>query len=278
MNFPVAWRKWMLECISTPTLSVLVNGSPTEEFKLERGLHQGDPLSPFLFLIAAEGLHIIMNSVVEQGMFEPYKVGTIGDVAISHLQFADDTLLMGAKSWGNIRILISVLMLFELTSGLKVNFHKSMLYGVNVFDSWLHEAVSVMHCKHGRLPFLYLGLPIGGDPRKLVFWYPLVERIKNRLSGWKSHNLSMGGRLILFRYVLSSIPVYFLSFFKAPSGIISTLEYIFNAFFLGGCEGIRKITWIKWETVCLQKEEGSLRVRRLREFNLALLGKWWWRI
>ena len=196
MNFPIVWRKWMMECISTPSVSVLVNGSPTEEFKLERGLRQGDPLSPFLFLIAAEGLHVMMNSVMEQGMFEPYKVGTHGDVVISHLQFADDTLLMGAKSLGNIRILKFLLRLFEFTYGLKVNFHKSMLYWINVSDSWLHEAASVMHCKHGRLPFLYLGLPIGGDPRKIFFWYPLVERIKKRLSGWKSRNLSMGACLI----------------------------------------------------------------------------------
>jgi len=98
LNFPILWRKWMMECISTLTVSVLVNGSPTEEFKLERGLRQGDPLSSFLFLVAAESLHVMMNLVVESGMFEPYKVGTQGDVTISHLQFAYDTLLMGAKS------------------------------------------------------------------------------------------------------------------------------------------------------------------------------------
>ena len=75
-------------------------------------------------------------------------------------------------------------MLFESLSGLKVNFHKSMLFGVNVNDSWFHEAAVVMHCKHGRLPFLYLGLAIGGDPRKLRFWYLLVGMIRRRLSGW----------------------------------------------------------------------------------------------
>jgi len=86
----------------------------------------------------------------------------------------------------------------------------------------------------------------------------------------------MGGRLILLKSVLSSIPIYFLFFFKAPSGIISSIESIFNAFFWGGCEDIRKITWIKWDTVCLRKQEGGLGVMRLKEFNLALLGKWWW--
>jgi len=78
-------------------------------------------------------------------MFEPYKVGAHGDLAISYLQFVDDTLLMGAKCWGNIRILKFVLMLFEFTSGSKVNFHKSILYGVKVSDSWLLEAASTVN-------------------------------------------------------------------------------------------------------------------------------------
>ena len=106
-----------------------------------------------------------------------------------------------------------------------------MLVGVNIQDSWLAEAASILHCQLDRVLFLYLGLPIGGDPRKLKFWQPLIDRIKSRLSGWKSKNLSLGGRLVLLKFVLSSLPVYFLSFFKAPAGIISSIEFIFNCFF-----------------------------------------------
>jgi len=76
MNFPTLWRKWIIECISTTSASVLVNGCPTDEIKFERGLRQGDPLSPFLFLIAAEGLNVMMNALVEAGIFSGYKVGS----------------------------------------------------------------------------------------------------------------------------------------------------------------------------------------------------------
>jgi len=81
----------------------------------------------------------------------------------------DDTLLVGDKSWANIRALKAVLIMFEAVSGLKVNFHLSVLVEINIFDSWLHVATLVLNCKHSRVPFLYLGLPIGGDPRKLRF-------------------------------------------------------------------------------------------------------------
>ncbi|GAU14843.1 hypothetical protein TSUD_50550 [Trifolium subterraneum] len=186
MNFPSQWRGWMKACVMTASASVLVNGSPTDEFPFERGLRQGDPLSPFLFLLAAEGLNVLMSAMVRNGSFIPYRVGSNISVSVSHLQFADDTLLVGVKSWANVRA--------------------------------LKPAASVMHCKHGCLPFLYLGLPIGGDSRIIQFWKPLLDKIHKRLTGWKCKNLSFGGRLVLLKSVLSSVPVYFLSFFKAPSG------------------------------------------------------------
>ena len=98
MNFPTLWRKWILECVGTASTSVLVNGSPTEEFPIERGLRQGDPLSPFLFLFAAEGFNVLMKAVVEANLFHDYDVGSNGVVLLTHLQFADDTLIFGEKS------------------------------------------------------------------------------------------------------------------------------------------------------------------------------------
>ncbi|PNY14688.1 cysteine-rich receptor-like protein kinase, partial [Trifolium pratense] len=216
MGFSTLWGKWIKECVCTATTSVLVNGSLTDEFPLERGLRQEDSLSPFLFLLAAEGLHVLMEAMVERNLFTGYSVGELAVTQVSHLQFADHTLLMGTKRWANVRAMRTVLVLLESMSGLQVNFHKSMLVGVNIPDSWLGEAASALCCNVGKIPFLYLGLSIGGDPRRLCFWEPVLDRLKHRLSGWRSRFLSFGGRLVLLKSVLTSLSVYALSFFKAP--------------------------------------------------------------
>jgi len=192
---------------------------------LKRGLRQGNPLSPFLFLLASEGLNVKMTEAVNLNLFTGYMVGAHNVTVLSHLQFADDTLLLSTKSWANVRALREILTLFEAMSGLKVNYHKSILVGINVDESWLSEAALVLSCKIGRIPFMYLSLPISGDARHLIFWEPIIDRIKSRLSDWKSRNLSFGGRLILLKSVMSSLHVYALSFFS-PSGIISAIGSI----------------------------------------------------
>ncbi|XP_024640756.1 uncharacterized mitochondrial protein AtMg00310-like [Medicago truncatula] len=88
----------------------------------------------------------------------------------------------------------------------------------------------------------------------------------------------IGGRLILLKSVLTALPVYALSFFKALSGIIFSIESLFNKIFWGGGEDKRKVSWIRWDTLSLRKEYGGLGVTRLKEFNLALLDKWCWRL
>jgi len=103
--FSTLWRKWIKECVLTATSFVLGNGSPTDEFPLGRGLRQGDPLSPFLFLWVAEGLNVMMKAMVDANFFRGYSVGAENVVVLSHLQFAYDTLLLGEKSWVNVRAL-----------------------------------------------------------------------------------------------------------------------------------------------------------------------------
>ncbi|XP_058741722.1 secreted RxLR effector protein 78-like [Vicia villosa] len=120
MGFGERWMRWMEACIFNNNMSVLVNGSATKEFKVHRGLRQGDPLSPFLFVLAMEGLTALVKRSVDLGKFKPFMYGD-GEL-VDILQFADDIIILGEASCDNIWNLKVLLRGFELVSGLKINF------------------------------------------------------------------------------------------------------------------------------------------------------------
>ncbi|GKV03045.1 hypothetical protein SLEP1_g15411 [Rubroshorea leprosula] len=195
-GFGEKWRGWIKECLSTVRMSVLVNGSPTKEFEMGKGLRQGDPLSPFLFLMVGEALHGLVKKAENEGMLQGAKVGRRG-LAVSLLQFADDTVILGEASKENILTVKAILRWFELMSGLRINFSKSCVYGFNMLDNWVRGAARVLHCSVGKTPFVYLGMPVGGNPRCKKFWIPVVSKFRQKLAVWKSALLSFGGRLTL---------------------------------------------------------------------------------
>nr|GEW77726.1 putative RNA-directed DNA polymerase, eukaryota, reverse transcriptase zinc-binding domain protein [Tanacetum cinerariifolium] len=160
MGFSSKWRNWILSCLNSSFASVLINGSPTMEFKLERGLRQGDPLSPFLFIIAVEALNIAILEATNRNIFYEFKVGR-DKVHISHLQFADDTLFIRKWSLSNAKNLSRILTCFHLAFGLKVNFNKSKLFGIGVFNLEVNSFASSIGCLASHLPCSYLGLLIG---------------------------------------------------------------------------------------------------------------------
>ncbi|GKD16416.1 putative RNA-directed DNA polymerase, eukaryota, reverse transcriptase zinc-binding domain protein [Tanacetum coccineum] len=116
MGFSLKWRNWIKGCLNSAYGSVIVNGSPTKEFKINKGLRQGDPLSPFLFIIAVEALHVSLQEAKSKGIFEGVNIGS-DNVNISHLQFAD---IIGKWSLENAKNLCRILRCFHLASGLKV--------------------------------------------------------------------------------------------------------------------------------------------------------------
>jgi len=199
-------------------VSILVNGSPTEEINIHIGLKQGDPLAPFLFLIVVEGLSGVMRNVVTHNLFEGFEFRRNG-LVVSHLQYADDTLCIGKPTVNNLWTLKAVLRGFEMASGLKINFFKSCLIGVNVPNDFMEMACNILNCSEGSLPFKYLGLPMGANPRSAVTWEPLVEHLGRRLNSWGHKYISLGGRIILLNLVLNAIPIFYLSFLKMPVNV-----------------------------------------------------------
>ncbi|XP_071729225.1 uncharacterized protein [Rutidosis leptorrhynchoides] len=122
---------WFWDHYEISAVSVLVNGSPTKEFSLQRGIRQGDPFSPYLFIIASEGLNVFTNIAVRDGLIRGVQIG-LDNTSISHLQFADDTIFFGHWGKRNISNVQKTLLCFEKVSGLKINMGKSCVIGVGV--------------------------------------------------------------------------------------------------------------------------------------------------
>ncbi|KAJ0844992.1 hypothetical protein HanRHA438_Chr15g0708571 [Helianthus annuus] len=132
-------------------------------------------------------------------------------------------------------------------------------------------------CKRGGIPFSYLGIQVGAKMTRISNWDPVVEVIRNQLVSWKAKTLLIGGRLILIKSVLESLPVYYLSLYKAPKAVIESIESIMRRFLWAGSNEEKKISWVAWDIVTTPKKKGGLGVSKLQEVNDALLLKWTWR-
>ncbi|WJX96105.1 hypothetical protein P8452_77351 [Trifolium repens] len=217
-----------------------------------------------------------MKRAVNLNLFKGFNIDNHGP-CISHLQYADDTLCIGDASIDNLWTLKAILRGFELASGLKVNFWKSCLVGVNVSDTFMEVACSFLNSIKGSLPFKYLGLPVGANPRRISTWDPVVLSLRKKLNLWGNKHISFGGRIVLINSVLNSIPIYFLSFMKMPVQVIK-ITRIQREFLWGGLRGGKKLCWIKWKVVCQEKRNGGLGIRDIKAVNLSLLMKWRWRL
>ncbi|KAL4560381.1 hypothetical protein LXL04_032531 [Taraxacum kok-saghyz] len=191
MGFGVKWVSWIRGCLSSSRASVLINGSATKEFPISKGVRQGDPMSPFLFIIAMEGLNTVMKSATQQNLFQGIAIPN-SDVSISHLFYADDALFVGEWNISNFNNLSRILRCFNASSGLKVNFHKSQVYGFGVAKQEVADCAQILGCAVGEMPFKYLGVPVGANMARRKSWQPIIERMQSRLSGWKANNLSFG--------------------------------------------------------------------------------------
>ncbi|GJZ00491.1 RNA-directed DNA polymerase, eukaryota [Tanacetum coccineum] len=203
LGFGNKWRMWIAGCLKNSRASILVNGSPTSEFELSKGLRQGDPMSPFLFILAMEGLHAMVSKAVNTGLFKGASIGH-GSINVSHLLYADDAIFVGEWSHSNAYNLICLLRCFYMVSGLKINVHKSKLLGVNVSDEEVSNMAFVLGCGITKLPTMYLGVPVGCNMGRCDYWKRIVQKFESKMSRWKAKLLSVGGRLSIIKAVLAS--------------------------------------------------------------------------
>ncbi|GKD98852.1 putative RNA-directed DNA polymerase, eukaryota, reverse transcriptase zinc-binding domain protein, partial [Tanacetum coccineum] len=183
LGFGLIWRSWIKACLELSRTSILVNGSPTSEFNVKRGLRQGDPLSPFLFIIIMEDLHMALSDSVRNGFIRGININSSG-INLSHLFFVDDVIITMDWSTHDLENVIRIFKVFYLASGLKINIHKSSIYGVAVSHEEVQLMASNTGCNAGFFPFSYLGLPIGSNMSLTANWKFLVDKFHSKLSSW----------------------------------------------------------------------------------------------
>ena len=152
---------------------------------------------------------------------------------MSHLLFADDTVVFCEDSQEQMAILTWLLMWFEAISGLSINLNKSGILPVGRVEN-VEVLASELGCKVGSLPSTYLGLPLGAPHKSVAVWDGVEERMRKRLALWKRQFISKGGRITLIRSTLASMPIYLMSLLRMPKVVRLRLEKIQRDFLWGG--------------------------------------------
>jgi len=169
-GFGTTWRSWIESILNSGTSAVLLNGVIGKTFHCKRGVSQGDPLSPLLFVLAVDLLQSIINKATQLGHLRlPIPAPTL-DFPI--IQYADDTLIVMEASTTQLFFLKGILQSFSDSTSPKINFSKSMMVPINLSNEKLNHLARTFGCATGSFPFTYLGLPMGlSRPKVDVFFH-----------------------------------------------------------------------------------------------------------
>ncbi|XP_074313317.1 uncharacterized protein LOC141648506 [Silene latifolia] len=245
--FPDHFKHLIMECVSTASYSLVLNGETFGHFHGKKGLRQGDPLSPLLFTIAMEYLTRVLNFTTKVMDFRYHSL--CGKLKLHHLIFADDLLMFSRGDQQSVMLLLRSFASFSAASGLEMNKSKSNIYFNGNPKGVKDQIIAKSGCVEGQLPFKYLGVPITAGKLGKKECQVLVEEIVERIRMFGARKCSYAGRLILVQSVLTSLYSYWANIFLLPKG----------------------------DQICTPKVEGGLGIRNSFHWNLATIGKlvWW---
>lgn len=243
IGLPSTFVDLVWHCISTPRMRMLWKGEALEEFSPTRGIRQGDPLSPYLFVLCIEKLFQMIAMAVDNDQWSPIQLSRGGPV-ISYLAFADDVLLFAEANVEQILLMKNILDLFCRSSGQKVSEEKTHIFFSSNVDSRRRQEI----CNASSFQITddlgkYLGVPILHKRVNRRSFQFILDKVDQRLSNWKTKMLSFAGRLTLTKSVLQSLPTYVMQSAYIPRSICDKTDKRCRSFVWGTQMKRKGFTW-----------------------------------
>ncbi|CAN0837158.1 LINE-1 retrotransposable element ORF2 protein [Linum grandiflorum] len=278
MGFNDRWIKWIEAIVTSVRFAVMINGKPSSFFRPSQGLRQGDPLSPMLFIIVSNVLSYMLQRDISSGLLKGLKLNHRCPT-LSHVLFADDTVIFGKASRDEALQLQLTLSRYCRLSGQAINSTKSAIkFSANTPLEVKQQIATIFGTSIDDQLGSYLGLPTEwGRSRAETFRF-MLERLQQRASSWKSLILSHGGRETLAKAILQAIPSYLFSCFLLPKSLHKKMDTVLRNFWWAGDGQRRSIHWVSSYKLTSSKDMGGLGFKSFRDFNIAFLAKLGWKI
>ena len=275
MGFGPRWREWISILFGSASSRALLNGRQGANIQHRRGVRQGDPLSPMLFILAIDPLQRILDLAARNGILSPIPLTT---AKLRTSLYADDAAIFINPSREDLLAVKDILHAFGCASGLVTNLEKSSIHPIRCDNIDLDHVLQPFQGTRGTFPCRYLGLQLHNRALQRIHVQPLIEKIRNRLDEWKGSMLNRVGRLTLMTFVLSAMPTYHLSVFPLATWARKRIDRIRRSFlWRGKAESNGGHCLVAWPLVSKPKTLGGLGILNLDKFSCALRLRWLWK-